>query len=71
MDERIVKDIESLLIFVHQPRYNEDGKDKYWGQDFVYVRSMGCPILKEYIRSENKQVLDTKFDTDHLDLTGL
>jgi len=69
MDERLVKDIEALLIIAHKPFHNSEGKEEYWGQDNIYVRNMGCPVLKEHIRSEDKQVLDTKFDTDHLDLT--
>lgn len=48
--EQLAKNIERLLIFIHQPKLNTHFKKGYAGRDSLKVISMGCPFSKPCIR---------------------
>jgi hypothetical protein len=44
-----IRDIEALLIFLHQPPDNAQSKISYRGRPNLVVRSKGCPLLEKEI----------------------
>jgi predicted GIY-YIG superfamily endonuclease len=49
ISEQRVRDIEALLIFLHQPPDNTQSKMSYRGRSNLVVRSRGCPLLEQEI----------------------
>lgn len=54
--EKIVKDIECLLIFSNQPLNNISCKKKYNGRDNLAVLNSGCNCLINCIKCENDEI---------------
>lgn len=49
ISEQRIRDIEALLIFLHQPLDNTQSKSSYRGRPNLLVRSKYCPLLEKEI----------------------
>ena len=54
--KQIVQDVECLLIFAHQPTYNEQCKSSYTGRDVLRVKNRECPHLKPSVEVKGDYV---------------
>lgn len=50
--EELVRDIECLLIYTHQPSLNTQCKSSYTGRDNLEIQNRGCILLKSYVKIE-------------------
>jgi hypothetical protein len=57
--EQIVKDVESLLIYTHQPSYNTHCKSNYTGRNNLKVKNSGCRLLRHCIKIEERNIYYT------------
>ena len=57
--EQIVKDVECLLIYIHQPSYNTQCKSSYTGRNNLKVRNRGCPLLRRCVKIEGGMIYYT------------
>ena len=56
--EQIIKDVECLLIFTHQPPYNTHCTSSYTGRNNLKVENQGCPYLKPCVKVERGYIYD-------------
>ena len=54
--KQIVRDIECLLIYAHQPSYNTQCTSNYTGRDNLKVKNKGCPMLKSCVKVEEGEI---------------
>ena len=57
--EKIIKDIECLLISTHQPSYNTQCMSNYTGRNTIKVKNSGCSLLKRCVKVENVKIYYT------------
>lgn len=57
--EQIVRDVECLLIFTHQPSLNTQCTETYSGRDNLRVRSRGHSIIAICVKVESKKTYRT------------
>lgn len=52
ISKKLVKDVESLLIFYHKPSHNISNINTYYGRSNLKIKNMGCPYLEKNVNSE-------------------
>ena len=57
--EQIVKDVECLLIYTHQPSYNTQCMANYTGRNNLQVKNRGCPLLRRCVKIEGWSIYYT------------
>ena len=56
---QIVRDIESLLIFTHQPTYNTQCMTNYTGRDNLKVKNRRCKLLRPCVKVQGGRIYYT------------
>jgi hypothetical protein len=54
--EKIVKDVECLLIFWNKPEYNTQCIKKYPGRDNLMVKNQGCQYIDPCVKIKDDEI---------------
>ncbi len=54
--ERIIRDVECLLIYTHRPSYNTQCVANYSGRDSLKIVNKGCKYLRPCVMIKNNKV---------------
>jgi hypothetical protein len=55
VSDKLIRDLESLIIFRNQPSFNHQCKKNYTGNGYIMIHNVGMPLLKKRIHFNSNE----------------